>query len=80
MFKNLIISILTAELVAANCFQLRDQSDKTALVIGITAAVFIFCIFLEELYEKCTNYVKRVRKIRKTVEELRKGDLWKESH
>lgn len=74
MYKDVIISFLTAELIIQSPWIIETSgSERMAAVVGIATAVFIFLLFLEDCYEKFRKYAKRVQKIRRTVERLRKG-------
>lgn len=74
MHKDVIISFLTAELIMQHpWFAQSTGSERMAIVVGMATVVFIFLLFLEECYGKFRKYAKRVQKIRRTVERLRKG-------
>lgn len=81
MYKNIIISVLTAELLIkhpwyAGC----TLSERIALIMGTATVVFIFLLFLEDLWkkiQKCIRKVRRyrmrVRRLRNTIKKLREG-------
>jgi len=72
MYRYIFISILAAAALAElPCFEISNSGEKVAMIIGMTASVFIFCLFCEDVYEKWVNYRNRVRKIRRIVKKLR---------
>ena len=73
MRKNIVISLLAGVILTdLPCFVISNNSEKMAMIIGMASAVFIFLLFLEDLYEKWTEYRKRVQRIRRTVRQLRR--------
>lgn len=79
MFKDIIISLLSAVIISGlPCFEIRNSEEKTSAIIGIATAVFIFCLFCEDLYEKWQNRRKRVQKIVEIVRKLRFSPMGKE--
>lgn len=71
MCKNIVISLLVGVILTdLPCFVISNNSEKMAMIVGIASAVFIFLLFLEDLYEKWTEYRRRVRQVRRTVRRL----------
>lgn len=79
MCKDIIISLQAAYfLIELPCFEMANNAEKTAGIVGMAAAVFIFCLFCEELYEKWQNRRKRIQKNREIIRKLRFQSLGKE--
>lgn len=79
MCKDIIISLLAAVIIVElPCFEIQNSTEKISMIVGIAAAVFIFCFFCEELHEKWQNRRKRVKKVGEIVRKLRFSHLGKE--
>lgn len=72
MCKSIIISLLAGVIISdLSCFEIQDSEAKILVILGIAMAVFIFCLFCEEMYEKWHKRRKRVLKTQETVRKLR---------
>ena len=81
MCKNMVISLQAGTILAdLPCFEISNNGEKMAMIVGIASAVFIFLLFLEEIHEKWTEYRKRVRRISRTVKRLRSGKRERRIH
>lgn len=71
MLKDLVISLLAAGLiVSTGWFDILNPAEGFAVIIGIATAVFIFCLFLEDLIEKSRERSKRIVNLKQIVEEI----------
>lgn len=74
MKKDIIISILAAELILQHPWYTGSSgSERVALIVGTATVVFIFLLFLEDLGDKFRKYRNRVRKMKRIVKRLEKG-------
>ena len=72
MIKDMIISGLSAVYVLKiSWFADCDQATKISIWLATTVCLFIFLLFLEQIYEKRLQYKERVRKIQEEVKRLR---------
>lgn len=79
MCKDIIISLLSAVIISdLPCFEIGSFDEKLVMIVGIATAVFIFCLFCEDLYEKWQNRRKRVLKMEEIVRKLRFSPMGKE--
>jgi len=79
MHKDIIISILGAFIIAElPCFEIHNSAEKIAMIVGIASAVFIFCLFCEDLHEKWKKKQKRVQEMYEKIGQLRQLSLRKE--
>lgn len=75
MFKNIIISLLSAALLV-KCvpWSAAWTAQETAgFFIGAAGTLLFFCLFCQETAEKWRKYRARVKEVRETVERLRAG-------
>lgn len=77
MCKDIVIAVLAGWLISdAPCFIVSTVQEKMGIVLGITSIVFILLLFCEEIYEKVKSYRKRVRRVKKIVENAARIKLW----
>lgn len=72
MYKDIVISLLGA-LLLEPIFATTEIGEQIAMVMGLAAMLFIFCLFCEIQVEKWRKYRKRVRKLKQEFERLRGG-------
>lgn len=78
MYKNMIISLLTAA-VAVLLQPELPANEKEGLYVGITTCLFIFLLFLEDLMEKIVRKrTKRQaeRQMKEMIRHLRELNIW----
>lgn len=79
MCKDIIISLLAAVIIVElPCFEIGSFDEKLVMIVGIATAVFIFCLFCEDLHEKWQNRRQRVLKTKEIVRKLRFSPMGKE--
>ena len=74
MYKNIVISFLGAWILR-DVFGTTEVGEQIAIVMGLAAMLFIFCLFCEIWAEKWQKYNQRVQNLEKRLEQLRGG--WK---
>lgn len=74
MYKDIMISLLGA-LLLKSIFNTTEIGEQIAIVMGLAAMLFIFCLFCEIWAEKWQKYHQRVQNLEKRLEQLRGG--WK---
>lgn len=74
MYKDIVISLLGA-LLLKSIFNTTEIGEQIAIVMGLAAMLFIFCLFCEIWAEKWQKYHQRVQNLEKRLEQLRGG--WK---
>lgn len=72
MYKDIAISILGA-LLLEPVFNTTEIGEQIAIVMGLAAMLFIFCLFCEDQAEKWQKYSQRVRDLEENLERLRGG-------
>nr|DAG50861.1 MAG TPA: hypothetical protein [Caudoviricetes sp.] len=72
MYKDIVISLLGA-LLLEPVFNTTEVGEQIAMVMGLAAMLFIFCLFCEDQAEKWQKYSQRVRDLEENLERLRGG-------
>lgn len=72
MYKDIVISILGA-LLLEPVFNTTEIGEQIAIVMGLAAMLFIFCLFCEDQAEKWQKYSQRVQDLEQRLEQLRGG-------
>lgn len=72
MCKDIVISLLGA-LLLEPVFNTTEIGEQIAIVMGLAAMLFIFCLFCEEQLEKWRKYSQRVQDLEQRLEQLRGG-------
>lgn len=72
MYKDIVISLLGA-LLLEPVFNTTEVGEQIAMVMGLAAMLFIFCLFCEDQVEKWQKYSQRVRDLEENLERLRGG-------
>ena len=72
MYKNIAISLLGAW-VLRDVFGTTEVREQIAIVMGLAAMLFIFCLFCEIWTEKWQKYHQRVQDLEQRLEQLRGG-------
>ncbi len=72
MYKNIAISLLGAW-VLRDVFGTTEVREQIAIVMGLAAMLFIFCLFCEDQLEKLRKKQKRIRELEQKLEELKGG-------
>lgn len=72
MYKNIAISLLGAW-VLRDVFGTTEVREQIAIVMGLAAMLFIFCLFCEDQLEKLQKKQKRIRELERKLEELKGG-------
>lgn len=72
MYKDIAISILGA-LLLEPVFKTTETGEQIAMVMGLAAMLFIFCLFCEDQLEKLQKKQKRIRELEQKLEELKGG-------
>lgn len=72
MYKDIVISILGA-LLLEPVFNTTEVGEQIAIVMGLAAMLFIFCLFCEDQAEKWQKYSQRVQDLEQRLEQLRGG-------
>ena len=60
MYKDIVISLLGA-LLMEPVFKTTEVGEQIAMIIGLAAMLFIFCLFCEEQAEKWQEKRRRAR-------------------
>ncbi len=68
MYKNIVISFLGAWILR-DVFGTTEVGEQIAIVVGLAAMLFIFCLFCEDQVGKWREYRQRVQ----DLEQLRGG-------
>lgn len=68
MYKNIVISFLGAWILR-DVFGTTEVGEQIAIVMGLAAMLFIFCLFCEDQVGKWREYRQRVQ----DLEQLRGG-------
>ena len=72
MYKDIVISLLGAWILR-DVFGTTDVREQIAIVMGLAAMLFIFCLFCEDQVEKWQEYRQRVQDLEQRLEQLRGG-------
>lgn len=72
MYKNIAISLLGAW-VLRDVFGTTEVREQIAIVMGLAAMLFIFCLFCEDQLEKLRKKQERIRELEQKLEELKGG-------
>ena len=72
MYKDIVISLLGAWILR-DVFGTTEVREQIAIVMGLAAMLFIFCLFCEEQVEKWQEYRLRVQVLEQRLERLRGG-------
>ena len=72
MYKDIVISFLGAWILR-DVFGTTEVGEQIAMIMGLAAMLFIFCLFCEEQAEKWKKYSQRVRDLEENLERLRGG-------
>ena len=72
MYKDIVISLLGA-LLLEPVLGSTEIGEQIAIVMGLAAMLFIFCLFCEDQLEKLQKKQKRIREMEQKLEELRGG-------
>ena len=72
MYKDIVISLLGAWILR-DVFGTTEVREQIAIVMGLAAMLFIFCLFCEDQVEKWQEYRQRVPDLEQRLEQLRGG-------
>ena len=72
MYKDIVISLLGA-LLLEPVLGSTEVGEQIAIVMGLAAMLFIFCLFCEDQVEKWQEYRQRVQDLEQRLEQLRGG-------
>lgn len=72
MYKDIVISLLGAWILR-DVFRTTEVGEQIAIVMGLAAMLFIFCLFCEDQLEKLQKKQKRIRELEQKLEELKGG-------
>ena len=72
MYKDIVISLLGAW-VLRDVFGTTEVREQIAMVIGLAAMLFIFCLFCEDKAEKWQEKRRRARIMEQKIAKLRGG-------
>lgn len=72
MYKDIVISLLGAWILR-DVFRTTEVGEQIAIVMGLAAMLFIFCLFCEYQVEKWQEYRQRVQDLEQRLEQLRGG-------
>ena len=72
MYKDIVISLLGAWILR-DVFRTTEVGEQIAIVMGLAAMLFIFCLFCEDQVEKWQEYRQRVQDLWQRLEQLRGG-------
>lgn len=72
MYKDIVISLLGAWILR-DVFRTTEVGEQIAIVMGLAAMLFIFCLFCEGQVEKWQEYRQRVQDLEQRLEQLRGG-------
>lgn len=63
MYKDIVISLLGAWILR-DVFRTTEVGEQIAIVMGLAAMLFIFCLFCEDQVEKWQEYRQRVQDLK----------------
>ena len=72
MYKDIVISLLGA-LLLEPVFNTTEIGEQIAIIMGLAAMLFIFCLFCEEQAEKWQEKRRRARNMEQRIAKLRGG-------
>jgi hypothetical protein len=72
MYKDIVISLLGA-LLLESVFKTTEVREQIAIVMGLAAMLFIFCLFCEIQAEKWREKRRRARIMEQRIAKLRGG-------
>ena len=72
MYKDIVISLLGAWILR-DVFGTTEVGEQIAIVMGLAAMLFIFCLFCEIWAEKWQKYHQRVQDLEQRLEQPRGG-------
>ena len=72
MYKDIVISLLGA-LLLEPVFKTTEVGEQIAMIMGLAAMLFIFCLFCENLTEKLQDKRLRARNMEQRIAMLRGG-------
>ena len=72
MYKDIVISLLGAVLLKP-VFKTTETGEQIAMVMGLAAMLFIFCLFCEIQVEKWQEKRRRARNMEQRIAKLRGG-------
>lgn len=72
MYKDIVISLLGA-LLLEQVFKTTEVGEQIAMVMGLAAMLFIFCLFCEIQAEKWQEKRRRARNMEQRIAMLRGG-------
>ena len=74
MYKDIVISFLGA-LLLEPVFKTTEVGEQIAMIMGLAAMLFIFCLFCEEQAEKWQEKRRRARIMELRIAKLRGGGM-----
>lgn len=72
MYKNIVISLLGAWILR-DVFGTTEVGEQIAIVMGLAAMLFIFCLFCEDQVGKWREKRRRARIMEQKIAKLRGG-------
>lgn len=72
MYKDIVISFLGAWILR-DAFGTTEVGEQIAIIMGLAAMLFIFCLFCEEQAEKWQEKRRRARNMEQRIAKLRGG-------
>ena len=74
MYKDIVISLLGAWILR-EVFGTTEVGEQIAIIMGLAAMLFIFCLFCENLTEKWQDKRQRARIMELRIARLRGGGM-----
>lgn len=74
MYKDIVISFLGAWILR-DVFGTTEVGEQIAMIMGLAAMLFIFCLFCEEQAEKWQEKRRRARIMELRIAQLRGGRI-----
>lgn len=74
MYKDIVISFFGAWILR-DVFGTTEVGEQIAMVMGLAAMLFIFCLFCEIQVEKWRKYRQRVQDLEQRIEQMRGGGM-----
>lgn len=74
MYKDIVISFLGAWILR-DVFGTTEAGEQIAMIMGLAAMLFIFCLFCEEQAEKWQEKRRRARIMELRIAQLRGGRM-----
>ena len=74
MYKDIVISFLGAWILR-DVFRTTEVGEQIAMIMGLAAMLFIFCLFCEEQAEKWQEKRRRARIMELRIAQLRGGRM-----